>query len=51
MRRDGDFLKVYGETGSERLLKVVGEFADNGQFRVFAAQDMDEAEKRTFRKG
>lgn len=51
LRRDGDFLTVYGETGSGRLLKLVGEFMDNGQFRVFAAQDMDGAEKRAFRKG
>lgn len=26
LRRDGDFLMVYGETGSGRLLKLVGEF-------------------------
>ena len=51
LRREGDFLKVFGETGSGRLLKLVGEFVANGQFRVFAAQDMDDAEKRAFRKG
>ena len=51
LRRDGDFLMVYGETGSGRLLKIVGEFTSDKQFRVFAAQDMDEAEKRAFRKG
>lgn len=51
LRRDGDFLMVYGETGSGRLLKLVGEFTLSEQFRVFAAQDMNEAEKRAFRKG
>jgi hypothetical protein len=48
--RDGDYLKVYGETGSGRLLKLVGEFMKDGRFRVFAAQDMDDKEKRAFRK-
>ena len=49
-RRDGDYLKIYGETGSGRLLKLVGEFMPGGSFRVFAAQDMDDREKRAFRK-
>lgn len=35
--RDGDYLKIYGETGSGRLLKLVGEFMKDGRFRVFAA--------------
>lgn len=47
--RDGDYLKIYGETGSGRLLKLVGEFMEDGRFRVFAAQDMDDPEKRAFR--
>jgi len=48
--RDGDYLKIFGETGSGRLLKLVGEFMSDGRFRVFAAQDMDDKEKRAFRK-
>lgn len=47
--RDGDYLKIYGETGSGRLLKLVGESMKDGRFRVFAAQDMDDREKRAFR--
>lgn len=47
--RDGDYLKIYGETGAGRLLKLVGEFMSDGRFRVFAAQDMDDREKRAFR--
>jgi len=47
--RDGDCLKIYGETGSGRLLKLVGEFMQDGRFRVFAAQDMDNKEKRAYR--
>ena len=49
-RRDGSYLIVYGETGSGRLLKLVGEFLEDGRFRVFAAQDMDAQEKRAFRR-
>jgi hypothetical protein len=48
--RDGDYLKIYGETRSGRLLKVVGEFVKGNRFRVFAAQYMDDREKRFFRK-
>jgi hypothetical protein len=50
-RRDGDYLNIYGETGNGRLLKMVGEFMDDGKFRVFGAIDMDKDEVRTFRKG
>jgi hypothetical protein len=49
-RRDGDYLKIYGETGSGRLLKLVGEFMQDKRFRVFAAQDMNDSERRFFRK-
>jgi len=49
--RDGDYHKIYGETGSGRLLKLVGEFMDDKRFRVFGAQDMDTAERRRFREG
>lgn len=49
IRRDGDYLVVYGETGSGRLLKFVGELVGK-RFRVFAARDMDKSEKRAFRK-
>lgn len=50
-RRDSDYLIIYGETGAGRLLKMVGEFLADGQFRVFAAIDMDDDEKRTYRRG
>jgi hypothetical protein len=48
--RDGDYLEIYGETSSGRLLKMVGEFMKDGRFRIFAARDMDDREKRAFRK-
>lgn len=51
IERDGDYYVVYGETGSGRLLKMVGERLGNGQFRIFAAVDMSANEKRKFRKG
>lgn len=50
IRRDADFYIIYGETGSGRLLKFVGDFRE-GLFRVFAARDMDSDEKRAYRKG
>ena len=48
--RDGDYLLLFGETGAGRLLRLVGEFINDGRFRVFAAQDMDQREKRAFRR-
>lgn len=51
VRRDGDYYVIYGETGSGRLLKMVGEFMELDVFRVFAARDMDGAEKRSYRQG
>ena len=50
VRRDGDGYVMYGETGSGRLLKMVGELVGTGRFRVFGAMDMDEAERRAYRK-
>jgi len=51
IRRDGDAYVIYGETGDGRLLKMVGEFMRSERFRIFAAMDMDEHERRAFRKG
>ena len=48
--RSGDAYEIFGETVGGRLLKLAGEFRENGQFRVFAARDMTTNEKRTFRK-
>jgi uncharacterized DUF497 family protein len=50
-RRDGDAYVIYGETGNGRLLKMVGRFAGKRAFRVFGAIDMDDRERRSFRKG
>ncbi len=50
LRRDGDYYKVYGEARNGRLLKMVAERMDNGQWRVFAAKAMDPQETRKFRK-
>lgn len=47
--RDGDNYVLFGETGGGRLLLVVGEFVRDRRFRVFAARDMDAAEKRAYR--
>jgi uncharacterized DUF497 family protein len=51
LRRDGPFYIISGETGSGRLVKIVGEFLGEGIFRVFAARDMKPQELRTYRKG
>lgn len=51
MIRDGDFYLVFGETGSGRLLTIVGEFIEGNRFRPFGARDMDRAEKHRFRRG
>jgi len=48
--RDGDNHKIFGETGGGRLLLVVGTFLRDGRFRVFAARDMDDNEKRAYRR-
>lgn len=48
-RRDGEYLICYGETGGGRLLKIVGELCGE-RFRVFAARDMEQVEKRAYRK-
>lgn len=48
--QDGDKVAVFGRTVGGRFLKLVGEFLENGQFRVFAARDMVSGEKRWFRK-
>jgi uncharacterized DUF497 family protein len=50
-RRSGDAYIIYGETGAGRLLKMVGEFLKARMFRVFGAIDMDDAERRSYRKG
>lgn len=47
--RDGHNYKIFGETGGGRLLLMVGSFLPDGRFRVFAARDMDEREKRAYR--
>jgi uncharacterized DUF497 family protein len=51
IKREGDFYVIFGETGHGRLLKLVGEFLEDRHFRVFAARDMDDREKRAYRKG
>ena len=47
--RDGHNYVVFGETGGGRLLVAVGESFGSGLFRVFAARDMNESEKRAYR--
>lgn len=49
-RRHGDAYIIYGETGAGRLLKMVGEFVNARTFRVFGAQDMNAAERRSYRR-
>ncbi len=49
--RDGDFYLVFGETGDGRLLTIVGELVESGRFRPFGARNMDDAEKRRYRRG
>ncbi len=50
VRRDGAFHVVYGETGSGRLLILVGELLEERRFRPFAARDMAPNERRNYRK-
>jgi uncharacterized DUF497 family protein len=50
MFRDGEFFEIFGEAGNGRRLLLAGEFIEDGRFRVFAARDMDDAEKRRYRK-
>jgi uncharacterized DUF497 family protein len=50
-RRIGAAYIIYGETGAARLLKMAGEFMSARMFRVFGAIDMDNAERRSYRKG
>ncbi len=49
--RNGNFHLVFGETGSGRLLTIVGEFMEGGRFRPFGARNMDDREKRRYRRG
>jgi uncharacterized DUF497 family protein len=48
--RDGGNYEIYGQTGGGRLLLMVGTPVGGGRIRIFAARDMDEREKRAFRK-
>jgi uncharacterized DUF497 family protein len=48
--RDGGNYEIYGRTGGGRLLLMVGSLVGEGRMRIFAARDMDEREKRAFRK-
>lgn len=50
-RVDDERYSIFGETGSGRLLIMIGEKMGNGQFRVFGARDMDKDEKRKYRGG
>ncbi len=47
--RDGANYVFYGQTGSGRLLLVVGEPLEDGILRPFAARDMADDEKRRYR--
>lgn len=47
--RDGGNYTIFGETGGGRLLIMVGEFLRDGRFRVFAAREMNQSEKRAYR--
>jgi hypothetical protein len=50
-RIEDPYVRVYGQTGSGRLLKMVGEDMQDGTLRVFHAIDMNEMEKQRFRAG
>lgn len=47
--RDGQYYRIFGETAGGRLLVLVGSLLTDRRFRVFAARDMNEREKRRFR--
>jgi uncharacterized DUF497 family protein len=48
--RDGDYHAFLGQTGGGRMLSMVGEFLDGRQLYVFSARDMNEREKRRYRR-
>ena len=47
-RIEHPYVRIYGQTGSGRLLKMIGEDMQNGMLRVHAI-DMNDAEKKRFR--
>lgn len=50
MTRDGDFYAFLGSSADGRLLSLVGEFLDDGRLYVFSARDMDDGQKRRYRR-
>jgi uncharacterized DUF497 family protein len=50
VRRDSDYYAILGETGSGRLLSMVGEKLADNKVRIFHAMDMNDTETATFRK-
>ncbi len=48
--RDGDYYALLGQTGGGRLLSMVAEYLDGGRLYVFSARDMNEREKRRYRR-
>jgi hypothetical protein len=49
-RREGDHYVFLGETGHGRLLKRRGEFRRDKRLRVLHAMDLDDEERRDYRR-
>lgn len=49
-RREGDDMVLLGKTDSDRMLLLVYEQKSNGVVRVYSARNMNEREKRTYRR-
>lgn len=46
----GQDYAAFGETSGGRLLKILGEFRAGGAFRIFHAMDMNQSERRRYRR-
>lgn len=50
MTRDAAYYAFLASTSDGRLLSLVGEFLDDGRLYVFSCRDMDDAQKRRYRR-
>ena len=50
IRRDGDYYQIFGQAGNGRLLAMLGEFVNGSVIRIFHAMDMNDSQRRNFRK-
>lgn len=51
IERDADAYLIFGETGAGRLLLIIAEDVGDAVFRPYGAREMNDNEKRRYRKG